>query len=49
MFGGLIHNSQSTLNIKDMEKEKTVWKVNSQLTIYTKHKRRGERETSLEG
>ena len=28
-----------------MEKEKQVWKVNSQLTVYTKHKRRGERET----
>ena len=48
-FGGLIHNSQFTLNIKDVEKEKQVWRVNSQLTIYTEHKRRGERETSLEG
>ena len=48
-FGRLIHNSQFTLNIKDEEKEKQVWKVNSQLTVYTEHKRRGEREKSLEG
>mgnify|MGYP000045936400 FL=1 len=49
MFGRLIHNSQSTLNIKDEEKEKQVWKVNSQLIVYTEHKRRIEREKSLEG
>ena len=48
-FGRLIHNSQFTLNIKDVEKEKQVWKVNSQLTICTEHKRCGEREKKLEG